>query len=202
MITTQCGTPTLTCQTRTTTTFMAERSTVGRGGGFWGLAILAVAAGCEMGSDGSGVVADDPLHPVACQIGYMEDGQFTHIVDGDTVPAVFGSQGAMMFVGAFRVSAEAGQDRMALDVTLVRGGQAQSLRVRRIASLDEEGAYLIETIYIIIEWVGLDWAWDPSEEIILRIGADLPQGRVIDEARVRLAITGVPFPPHAKTPTP
>lgn len=165
---------------------------------------LSSVVSCANGSSPSSGVDGEP----SLLIGVMEDGHFREIRDGDRVPGVFGSQGALMVVGSVEVHGVENADALELDwvsFTSKPGARSHQGVMRRRATVvpnDTHGdpGWRVETLYWVVEWVGLDFDMSEEREVTLRVGAQVGDEYLEVEARVGIDVQGEPFPSHPTSP--
>lgn len=163
---------------------------------------LLLAGACNGADDASA-----PLPEPALTLGVMTDDVFVPITDGDRVPAVFGSQGALMVVGALELTGASVDGSLPIEWATERRDQdsrPHSGVIRRkpteIAGSVGTG-WRVESLYWLVEWVALDFDATLEREVAITVAVDVDGRRLQSQATVLLDIQGTPFPSHSG-PTP
>lgn len=163
--------------------------------------LLLLLGGCES----AGEVLTAAEAPVLT-LGVMMDDVFVPIDDGDRVPAVFGSQGALMVVGAFELRGAAVEGSLPIEWATERLDQEarpHSGVIRRkpttlAGSIGTD--WRVESLYWLVEWVALDFDATVEREVRVTVAVEVGEQRLESQATVLLDIQGTPFPPHGGPP--
>lgn len=139
-------------------------------------------------------------------VGVMMDDVFVPIADGDRVPAVFGSQGALMVVGAFELRGVEVDGSLPIEWATERRDQPARphsgvIRRKPTALAGSMGTgWRVESLYWLVEWVALDFDATLEREVAVTLAVDVGEQRVESRVTVRLDIQGTPFPSHDGPP--
>ncbi len=163
--------------------------------------LVALAGACDAPDD-QRVGLSEPI----LTLGVMTDDAFVPIADHDRVPAVFGSQGALMVVGALELTGASGGGSLPIEWATERRDQdsrPHSGVIRRkateIAGSGGDG-WRVETLYWLVEWVALDFDASIEREVAITVAVDVDGRRIDSHATVLLDIQGTPFPSHSGPP--
>ncbi|MBT9557707.1 MAG: hypothetical protein IV100_16855 [Myxococcales bacterium] len=163
--------------------------------------VLTLLGACD-GASEAPPSADAPT----ITLGVMIDDAFVPIVDGDRVPAVFGSQGALMVVGSFELRGASVDGSLPIEWATERLDQearphSGTIRRKPIELPGVPGTgWRVESLYWLVEWVALDFDATIEREVAVAVAVDIGGTRLESRATVLLDIQGTPFPAHAGAP--